>query len=430
MIELGVTLPGFVRRGEVIASLPSLGLLELAACTPRAVELSYHEVKDLREKDLPLDCDLAALSTFTAQAFEAYELSAALRTRGIKVVLGGLHATQCPEEARAHADAVVVGEGELLWPRVVEDFARGRLEAFYREERPGKLDLDSTPLPRFDLLDMSHYNRVTVQTSRGCPHRCEFCASSVLFGPGQRRKSTDRVLAEVDRVLELWPGRGPFLEFADDNTFTDRRWGKDLLRGLASREVAWFAETDVGIASDPQLLDLLRPAGCRQLLIGLESPSREGLEGIDARNWKSRKFDTYRRAIEEIQRRGVSVNGCFIVGLDAHGPEVFEEVERFVEESGMADVQVTVPTPFPGTALYRRLEAEGRLLGEKFWDRCTLFDLNFVPRRMSVEELEEGVLRLYRRLYSQEATACRRRRAIGSFRETLTSRASVARDFA
>src|SRR5262245_37390560 len=227
MVELGVTLPGFVRRGEVIASLPSLGLLELAACTPEGVEVAYHEVKDLKDADLDFDCDLAAISTFTAQAFEAYRLADALRARGTRVVLGGLHATQCPAEARAHADAVAIGEGELLWPRIVGDFARGRLEPFYREERPGTLDLDSTPLPRFDLLDLSRYNRVTVQTSRGCPHLCEFCASSVLFGPGQRRKSVGRVLAEVDRALELWPDRRPFLEFADDNTFTDRRWGRE-----------------------------------------------------------------------------------------------------------------------------------------------------------------------------------------------------------
>jgi radical SAM superfamily enzyme YgiQ (UPF0313 family) len=409
MRELGVTLPGFVRRGEIIASMPSLALLQIAGCTPDGVELSYHEVADLERVDLSLDADLVAISTYTAQAFEAYRLADRLRAQGTRVVLGGLHATQCPAEAAEHADAVAVGEGELLWPRILEDFQKGSLRPLYREERPGQLDLDSTPLPRFDLLDMGRYNRVTVQTSRGCPHLCEFCASSVLFGPGQRRKSVARVLAEVDRVLELWPDRSPFLEFADDNTFTDRRWGKELLRGLAERSVSWFAETDLSIASDPELLDLLRPSGCRQLLLGFESPTRAALEGIDARNWKLRKHGEHLRAIEAIQSRGVTVNGCFIVGLDGHGPEVFQDVFDFVRASGLFEVQVTVPTPFPGTPLYRRLKSEGRLLGDRFWDRSTLFDLNFVPRRMSVEELEDGVLWLYRELYSETEVARRRR---------------------
>lgn len=415
MVELGVTLPGFVRRGEVIASMPSLALLQLAACTPPGIELSYHEVKDLEGAGPEIDCDLAAISTYTAQAYEAYRLADSLRARGIPVVLGGLHATQCPGEAREHADAVALGEGETLWPRLLEDHARGALQPFYREERPGRLELDATPLPRFELLDMARYNRITVQTSRGCPHLCEFCASSVLFGPGQRRKSVARVLAEVDRVVELWPDREPFLEFADDNTFCQPSWGKELLRGLAGRGLRWFAETDVSIASHPDLLDLLRPAGCRQLLIGFESPVREGLHRIDSRDWKARQYDGYLRAIDAIQSRGVTVNGCFMVGLDAHGPWIFEDLLRFVRRSGLCDVQVTVPTPFPGTALHRRLQVEGRLLGERFWDRCTLFDLNFRPKLMTVEELESGMLHLYRELYSESETARRRRQAMDSF---------------
>jgi radical SAM superfamily enzyme YgiQ (UPF0313 family) len=173
--------------------------------------------------------------------------------------------------------------------------------------------------------------------------------------------------------------------------------------------VHWFTETDVSVADDPELLDLLAASGCRQVLIGFESPSAESLRGIEARDWKARRHDQYRRAIDAIQSRGITVNGCFILGLDNDTPDSFEAVERFVVASGLMEVQVTVLTPFPGTALYRRLRAEGRLLRERYWERCTLFDVNFVPRRMSVEELEQGLEYLMGSLYTAEEVQRRRR---------------------
>jgi radical SAM superfamily enzyme YgiQ (UPF0313 family) len=174
--------------------------------------------------------------------------------------------------------------------------------------------------------------------------------------------------------------------------------------------VHWFTETDVSVADDAELLDLLGRSGCRQVLIGFESPRAVSLQGLEAQDWKARRHDSYRRAIDALQGRGVSVDGCFIVGLDQDTPDIFEEIERFVTSSGLMEVQVTVLTPFPGTALYRRLRAEGRLLRESDWTRCTLFDVNFVPKRMSVETLEQGLEYLMGALYSPEATRARRRR--------------------
>ncbi len=404
---LGVTLPGFVERGEVIASMPSLALLSIAAATPPRHEIVYHEVRDLGDSP-PEGFDLVAISTYTAQANEAYEIADLCRSRGSRVVLGGLHVSQVPAEALPHADAVVIGEGERLWPSVVRDAERGRLARTYRESIPGLLDLSSTPVPRFDLLDPSRYNRLTIQTHRGCPHDCEFCGASKLFAPGFRQKTVDRVLREIDAVESVAPR--PFLELADDNTFVDRAWSKEFLRRIAPRRLRWFTESDVSIADDPELLDLLAASGCRQVLIGLESPGRAALDGIDARNWKLRRHDRVVRAVDAIQSRGVSVNGCLIVGLDAHGPEVFDEVRAFVEASGIADVQVTVPTPLPGTRLLDRLRREGRLLREAPWDQCTLFDVTFVPKRMSPRDLEDGMRSLFLDLYSAEAVARRRRR--------------------
>jgi len=218
------------------------------------------------------------------------------------------------------------------------------------------------------------------------------------------------VIRDIRAAKGRW--RHPFIELADDNTFVNKRWSKDLVRAIAEEEIHWFTETDVSVADDPELLDLLARSGCRQLLIGFESPRAASLEGIEAHNWKSRRHDRYRRAIDAIQGRGISVNGCFIVGLDQDTPDIFEEVESFVKSTSLVEVQVTVLTPFPGTALYRRLQAEGRLLTERFWERCTLFDVTFQPRRMSVEDLEQGLEHLMESLYSADERRRRRLRFI------------------
>lgn len=411
LIALGLTLPGFVERGRVIASLPSLGLLTLAGMS-RSHEIEYIEARDL-------DCasiadlrarrwDLAALSCLTAQAFEAYALADRLRAAGARVVLGGLHATACPDECAQHADAVVVGEGEPVWPRLLADAERGALAPRYRAQTRD-WSMDDAPMPAFDLLDVDRYNRITVQTSRGCPLRCEFCASSVTLTTTYRQKPIDRVLAEIDRIRDIWPR--PYLEFADDNSVVNRRYWRELLPRLRERRVRWFTETDISIARDPALLDAMREAGCDEVLIGLESPGADGLDGLEMKgNWKLRQFPSALEAVQRIQSRGVRVNGCFILGLDGQTPAVFDAVEEFVDASGMFDVQITLLTPFPGTPLYDRLAREGRLTHPGRWDRCTLFDLNFLPHPMTPADLHEGFLGLVARLYGAEAMRRRRER--------------------
>jgi radical SAM superfamily enzyme YgiQ (UPF0313 family) len=409
-----VTLPGFVHRGKEIASLPSLALLTLAGLTPAEYELRYLDQPSYEPAELNREgFDLVAISALTAKIDVAYRIADHFRERGVPVVIGGLHAKVLPREVKEHADAVVTGEGEDLWPRLLADWRAGRLQPYYREEKPGTYDLARAPLPRYDLLDMARYNRITVQTSRGCPHDCEFCAASKLFGK-YRRKPVELVMRDIDEIRARW--KRPMVEFADDNTFADPVWGRDLLDGLAGRGVRWFTETDVSVARDPALLDRLAPAGCRQLLIGFESPRRASLDGIDARNWKLRQRDGYRRAIEAIQTRGVSVNGTFIVGNDADTPDVFQEIDAFVRESGLAEAQVTVLTPFPGTRLHARLGSEGRLITRRYWERCSLFDATFLPKSMTLEQLEKGMQWLFGRLYSDRAVAERKRRFVAMAR--------------
>jgi radical SAM superfamily enzyme YgiQ (UPF0313 family) len=406
LTQLGLTLPGFVDRNKIIASLPSLGLLTLAGLTPQPFEIAYHEIADLKKLPaLPADFDLVALSTFTAQFYEACEVADFYRTHGVPVVMGGITASSLPDQTREHCASVVIGEGELLWPELLADFQRGGLKPFYRT--PREFDLADAPMPRFNLLNPRQYNRLTIQTSRGCPHRCEFCASSILLTPRYKVKPVEKVIAEIREIKKIWPR--PFIEFADDNSFVHRTHYRALLRALAKEKLRWFTEADVRVADDAELLGLMRDSGCQQVLIGLESPRRASLRGVELKNnWKLHQQDFYRDAIAKIQSYGITVNGCFILGLDGDTPGVFDDVLAFVRESGLYEVQVTFQTPFPGTPLYARLKREGRILRERAWELCTLFDINFQPKNLGVAELQAGFLKLVKQLYSAEETRERR----------------------
>lgn len=418
-----LTMPGVVERGEVIASLPSLSLLTLAGLTAPEHDVSYHEIRDLRAECARLGLagtlpdhawDLVAISTMSAQVFDAYAVADHYRARGVKVVMGGLHVTSLPDEALRYCDAVVIGEAEPLWPRLLGDAAAGHLKPVYRrEEHEPEFDLADAPIPRFDLLDPDRYNRIPVQTTRGCPHACEFCASSILLTRRYKLKPPENLRAELRAIREVWPR--PFIELADDNSFRSRAHARRTLEVLREEDVRWFTEVDIGVAEDEELLDAMAAAGCRQVLIGLESPLTSGLDHLETRrNWKLRQYPRYEDAVRRIQRHGITVNGCFILGLDGHGPEIFDAVEDFARRTCLWDVQITVLTPFPGTPLYARLLKEGRIIEPGAWHTCTLFDVNFVPLGMSPEALQRGLIDLAHRLYADEAVLHRRE---GYFRD-------------
>ena len=316
-------MPGFVERSQAIASLPSLALLTLAALTPDSFEVSYHEIEDIRTAGEPPACDLAAIASYSAQIKDAYLLADRYRALGVRTVLGGLHVTALPGRgARSMPTRSSSARASSAGPTSSPTSRRGRLERVYGP-RGREFDLADAPMPRFDLLDVERYNRITVQTQRGCPWRCEFCAASIKLTDRYKVKPVDKVLAEIHEIKRLWPA--PFIEFADDNSFVDRRHSKELLRALVGERIRWFTETDVAIADDPELLDLMHAAGCAEVLIGLESPTASGVDGVETRrNWKRSRFDDYAAAIERIQAHGIAVNGCFVLGLDGDGPEVFD----------------------------------------------------------------------------------------------------------
>jgi radical SAM superfamily enzyme YgiQ (UPF0313 family) len=419
LLELGLTLPGFVDRSKIIASLPSLGLLYLAARTPDGHELAYYEAEaDGAEPKELYDCALVAISTFTAQIFEAYAIADRLRRVGVKVAMGGLHVTVLPDEALQHADYAIVGEGENVWPAVVEAAALGESARIFRAADFSPVDVAALPVPRFDLLGNRPYNRFTVQATRGCPWRCEFCASTVMLQTTYRRRPVEHVVRDIEAVARLRPQ--PFIEFADDNTFVDKAWGKALCRALVPLRIKWFTETDLSVADDPGLLELMREAGCRQVLIGLESATAGPLAGLEQRaDRKARWASHYAEAVQTIQSHGITVNACFILGLDGHTPDVFQQTLDFANEVCPFDVQITLLTAFPGTPLYARLLREGRILDPGAWHLCTLFDVNYRPTGMTPQQLREGIYWLGEQLYGAEATRRRRKGFFAQFEHEI-----------
>ena len=406
---IGLNLPGFVERSKVIASLPSLGLLTLAGLTPEPHEIRYLDIPDVNAPEilaqLPGPFDVVAISSFTAMIKDAYRLAARYRQQGTRVILGGLHVALCPDEAAQHADAIVVGEGEPAWPRVLADLEAGRLQPHYESREP--FNLADAPMPRFDLLDVSRYNRITIQTARGCPWNCEFCAASIRLNPKYRTKPVGKIIAELHAVKRLWAA--PFIEFADDNTFADRRHGHALVDAMMGEHVRWFTETDISVAQDDLLLRKMRRAGCAQILIGLEDPA-EGTDGMELKhNWKARQRAHYIDSIRRIQDHGITVNGCFVLGLDTHTEASFDRLWEFIQQSELYEVQLTILTPFPGTPLYDRFAKAGRLIEPFAWEKRTLIDVTYQPAQMSVETLRKGLLDLAAKVYSREFTNFRRR---------------------
>ena len=224
-------------------------------------------------------------------------------------------------------------------------------------------------------------------------------------------------------MLEIW--KRPFIEFADDNTFVNRKYWKKLLPELAKRKIRWFAQADISMAKDEELLDMLRKSGCVQVLIGLESPNEEDLDGVELRsNWKKKQVAHYRDGVRFIQSHGIRVTGCFIVGLDTQGPDIFDSIYNFVEDTELFEVQLTVLTPFPGTPLHDRLKRENRLIGNGSWEKYTLYDVNYTPKTMTPAQLMDGFLDLSVKLYSDEFTNWRRK----SFKKYW--RAGLRRDLA
>jgi radical SAM superfamily enzyme YgiQ (UPF0313 family) len=391
--------PSSVRLfGRVYMS--SLTLPVVAAATPADVHVS---IVDENVSRIPFDgpFDLVGITALTPNAPRAYAIADAFRARGVPVVLGGVHATLVPEEAAQHADIVVLGEAEGIWPQVLHDVARGSWERFYRGPKP---DLKGLAIPRRELLQESRYYPVPkMEVSRGCPFNCSFCSTTAFFGRQMRYRPIEEVVAEV-RSLGRLPSA---LFFTDNNIVGNREYARELFQALIPLRIRWIGQASLTAVHDMELLELAARSGCRALLIGFESLTPEGLAET---NKKVNQILDYQEAVERLHRRGIAVIGCFVVGLDSDDGSVFDRTGAFIEEAHIDVPQVTVLTPYPGTALREKLLAEGRIW-DFDWSHYDVTRVTFTPARMTARELQDGYDRLIRRLYSYPAILRRIARA-------------------
>lgn len=355
-----------------------LTLPTVAALTPPDVDVTIAD-ENVEPIDYDEPVDLVGLTAMTMHAPGAYRLAEYFRARGVPVVMGGIHASLLPEEAKQHVDSVVVGEAEGIWPQVVEDAKRGELKPFYRAE--GHPDLSNLPRPRLDLLKAEAYDRVAcVQTARGCPFQCDYCSVSRFFGRTYRTRPLDEVVSEVEDLGER------FIAFVDDNIAGDPRYAKELFERLIPLKVKWGSQASITIAQDPELVKLAVRSGCYSLFVGIESLDQQNLVDVHKR---VNKVGQYERALKTFRDHGITVVASFIFGLDHDDEGVFERTVRFCERNKIELPVFFILTPIPGTPIYRRMEAEGRLI-TRDWERYDGMHVVYRPRLMSPETLQKG----------------------------------------
>ncbi len=368
---------------------PPLNLAVLASISPPEVEISLTD-----ENVEPIDCgqaaDLVGITATTQTATRAYQVADAFRARGVKVALGGLHPSTLPEEAVQHADAVVVGEAEGVWPHLLSDLRDGRLQRIYRGN--GRPQLAGLPIPRRDLFHRKRYLLSdSLYTSRGCPFGCAFCSVTSFFGGTYRWRPVDEVLREISEL----DGR-PLIFFVDDNIAGHKEYARELFLALAARKVGWIGQASTTIARDQGLLALAAASGCRGLFLGIESLSPASLGSVGKRQ---NVVEEYEEAIRRIHAHNIAIVGSFIFGLDDDTEDVFDLTVRFAQRTRLEAAEFNILMPYPGTPLMARLEREGRIL-TRDWSQYREDRAVFAPRLMSVRRLEEGRAWAWREFYS------------------------------
>jgi len=399
------------------AFLFRLGFLNLpyvAAVTPPEVE-----VKIVDEAYEPINydekVDLVGITAQTPVAPRAYRIAEEFRKRGVPVVMGGVHASVLPHEALEHVDAVVIGEAEATWPQLLEDFRLGRLKRIYRAN--GWIKGEEIPLPRRELLNPRFYFPLKLlETTRGCPHRCDFCQVSRFFGNRYRNRPLKEIAKELEDIFGLGPVMSPWakrflsllskdlpyflkrrlLYIIDNNVVSNRRFAIELLSLLKDYDLLWWGHAPVSIADDDELLRLFAASGCIAVNIGFESLSPKNLKAMKKGFNKPHK---YREAVKKIHGYGIGIMGTFIVGLDDDDPSVFQRTADFILENRLDWALAFIMTPYPGTESFARLEAEGRIL-TRDWEKYDSLNAVYQPLLMSVEELEKGMRWIWKEVFS------------------------------
>jgi radical SAM superfamily enzyme YgiQ (UPF0313 family) len=326
----------------------------------------------------------------TQVADRAYEIADEFRRQGVKVVMGGFHVSFFPDEAAEHADALVVGEAEGAWDELLEDFTKGTMKARYQKEVPH--DLIGLPRPRLELLKRGAYTTPNViETARGCPHACTFCAVSLFWG----RKFRFRPVGEViDEIRSMPPGD---IVFVDDNIIGSPKRAKQLFEAMIPLKRRWYSQSDLRMARDPELLELSARSGCKWLFIGLESVNADNL--ADVSKPKANVVAEYAQSIARIREAGINVLGSFILGMDHDDRDVFENTAQFCLDNRLEGANFYIYTPLPFTELFQDMERQDRIL-HRDWSKYDMNHVVFQPMKMTPEELLDGYLSTYRSVYS------------------------------
>lgn len=385
---------GIFRRSLRYAPLT---LTTLASLVPADLHPEFVVVDEgIQDIDLNLVADVIGVTVITGTAPRAYRLAEHFRSRGIPVVLGGPHVTLVPDDAQPHADSIVVGYAEDTWPELLRDLAAGRLRPRYVQA--SNLSLAGRPLPRRDLLPRGRFLTNNVfEATRACIHNCDFCTVPAAWGRRPYQKPVEDVVADIQHH------QARKLIFVDLNLIADREYAAHLFEALIPLRVQWYGLSTVLITDDLPLLNLAARSGCRGLLLGFESIVAGNLRD------SSKVFNKpahFARVVALLHSHGIAVYGCFVFGMDHDTPEVFLQTARLAVEAGIDLPRFAIVTPFPGTALYHRLEREGRILTHN-WELYDGQHVVFQPQRMSVQELQEGTERAWRYTYSVPSIARR-----------------------
>ncbi|MCE9626018.1 MAG: B12-binding domain-containing radical SAM protein [Deltaproteobacteria bacterium] len=378
---------------------PNVSLLTLASYLDDSYDIHYVD-EQYTEIDFSKDYDIVAISIMTVNAYRGYQIADRFREKGCHVIIGGIHTVLAPAEVKEHADTVVTGEGEEAWKQFLADFKAAKPQPFYYG---ASMNLDESPPPRYDLLPNDFFysplfNKevYSYQYSRGCPHRCNFCASSKAYGKKYRTKSVDHFMTCVDSAAQR--AKGDFvLFFADDDITIKRRPAIEMFERMADYPIKWVGCADIAISDDPELMAAMAKANCEVVIVGLESLDGTILEEVDP--FKAKYFkNNYGECVNRIQDAGLPIYGSFIVGFDGDTVESYQRIYEFVSKHQIHKSSISMLVPYPQTTIYDQLKAQNRLLYDNYWDKCTGAYPLFKPKDMTIDEMMEGTYWITRKL--------------------------------
>ena len=376
--------------GELGFKFPTLSLAALAAVTPPEWHVSFQD-DAIRPVSYNSNADLIAITAMTAQTTRAYQLADGFRAQGKTVVMGGFHASNLPDEALQHVDSVVVGEGELVWPQLLADFQAGRLQRTYQAD--SLIETSLIPPARREIFKGSgHLFTNTIQTTRGCPFDCEFCSVTAFYGRKYRKRPVEQVLAELEQLRKV----NSFVFFVDDNIVADRTYSLPLFAGMKGMGLKWLSHAPIDFAKDQELLKAAGESGCVGMFVGFESLNQNSLAAMGKVTNQAASYLEYARQFRD---NGIGILGSFVMGCDGDTPAVFEQTLRFCEDARLEAAIFPILTPYPGTKVRQRLEAEGRIISNN-WQDYDMEHVTFQPKGMTVQELQDGYDQICRSFYS------------------------------